>query len=80
MLDTLESPRLGQVGRHPILVLDESLSVIQHVFVGWILQSIDLQLAVVAVLRGLEVVDSFEEAGFLLSGKGVAHWDIRNNQ
>ena len=46
---------------------------VEHILIGRFLHAIDLKLAVVGVVCGLEVVDLFEEGLFFLDGEGVAH-------
>ena len=55
------------------MVLDEGLPVVEHILVWGLFHAVDLKLAVVGVVGGLEVVDPFEEGLFFLGGEGVAH-------
>lgn len=50
MVNGLQFASLGQVGRHSVLILDEGLSMVEDVLVGWFFQAVDLESAVVGVL------------------------------
>lgn len=63
----------GDVLIGALIVPDVVLLVIEDVFVGRVLEAVDVELVEVAVLCGLEELYLIQEVFVLIGGEGVAH-------